>query len=49
MRGHLQPRLRYAIVCRFGPDHTDDLVQEANVSIIKRVDADPTYLAQQPA
>lgn len=45
----LQPRLRYAIISLFGPSDADDLVQEANVSIIEGADADPTYLVQQPA
>ena len=45
----LQPRLRYAVVARFGPHDADDLVQEANVAIIERANADPSYLVQQPA
>jgi len=44
----LQPRLRYAIVSCFGPCHADDLVQEANVGIIERANANPSYLVQQP-
>lgn len=45
----LQSRLRYAIISKFGPQHADDLVQEANVSIIERANQDPTFLVQQPA
>jgi DNA-directed RNA polymerase specialized sigma24 family protein len=45
----LQPRLRRAIISRFGLHDADDLVQEANVGIIERASADPTYLVQQPA